>query len=132
VRAHSYEEELPGGQSQLGLHYAARTTMSMPTFVGLQLKSDISLGGGVELSAWIRAAWKRELKPERSVEAAFLAAPGFYFVSQGAPAPRDTGKANAGMKLQLARFVGVFAGYEGEYGNGLRAYTVSGGVKVGW
>ena len=36
------------------------------------------------------------------------------------------------MKLQLARFVGVFAGYEGEYGNGLRAYTVSGGVKVGW
>ena len=118
--------------SLLGLNYLARTTLSVPVFLGLQLGTQWDLGNNMQFSGWARAAWKHELRPERSTESSFIAAPGFNFVVQGAQPSRDALRASIGARLQLDQTVSIHSSLDGDFARKGRGYTGSAGIKVAW
>jgi len=130
--ADRYTERTESGPSLIGLTYERRATVSVPTFVGLQLKGETTFEWGWTLSAWARAAWKHEWRDERSVEAGFISAPGYTFVVSGSQPDKDALRASAGLKLQVDRNVSFFAGFSGDFASAGTGYIGTAGLKVAW
>jgi outer membrane autotransporter protein len=116
----------------IGLHYSARTITSLPTFLGLQFRTQTELGNDMKLTSWVRAAWKHEWETDRSTESSFLTAPGFNFVVDGAFPARDALRLSAGANLQLAHNLSVFAGFDGDFAGSGHGYAGSLGLQVKW
>jgi outer membrane autotransporter protein len=116
----------------IGLSYVGRNIVSLPSFLGVQFDGKTNLSDGVALNAWVRTAWKHEFDADRSTESAFIAAPGFDFVIEGAQPPRDALVANLGAKLKFGKNTSLFASFNGDFGAGSRGYTGTGGVSVSW
>ena len=122
-------QDLP---SAIGLTYDSRTIGSLPSYLGLQLESKAPLFNGMELGVWARGAWKHEFETDRSTESAFIAAPGFDFVVQGARPPRDAFVTTIGAKLSLSKNAALFGTFEGQFGSGASSVGGTGGLVVSW
>ena len=123
----SYTE---AGSNLMGLSYAGRTVVSLPTFLGLQFGSQVKLGRHTKLSGRIRGAWKHELEPDRSVDGSFIAAPGFNFVVQGAQLPIEVFRSSAAAILTFHEKVEVFAKFDGDFSRFSPVYAGWAGVRV--
>jgi uncharacterized protein with beta-barrel porin domain len=128
----AFTENNSGSPSVIGLSYVGRNIVSLPSFLGVQFDGKTNLSDGVALNAWVRTAWKHEFDADRSTESAFIAAPGFDFVIEGAQPPRDALVANLGAKLKFGKNTSLFASFNGDFGAGSRGYTGTGGVSVSW
>jgi len=69
----------------------------------------------MSMEGWLRAAWRHEFAPDRSIEASFIAAPGFNFAINGAAAVSDMAKIDAGGKISLTHNIEAFANFDGEF-----------------
>ncbi len=118
--------------SVIGLSYGARTTQSLPSYLGLQLETKASIGGEMNLDAWVRAAWKHEFDTGRSIESSFISAPGFDFTIQGARPPSDALVTSVGLKLKITNNAAIFGTFEGQFGSGANSYGGTGGLVVSW
>ena len=106
-----------GGPGSLGLRYNANYVTSAPASLGLRVDTSVEAGNGVVVTPSARLAWVHEFTPARTVDAAFLVAPGFGFTVNGAPAARDAARVDAGVSARFspqlilyANFVGLFSG----------------------
>ena len=128
-----YAETLAnGGASQIGLTQNGRFTGSLPTSLGLQIKTEPDLDGNRHLQAWARAAWRHEWLTERSTQSAFLAAPGFNFTVRGAQPASDTLRASLGARLMLDRSVSLFAILDGDFSSAGTGYSGQSGIRLEW
>ena len=128
-----YAETLAnGGASQTGLTQNGRFTGSLPTSLGLQIKTEADLDGNRHLQAWARAAWRHEWLTERSTQSAFLAAPGFNFTVRGAQPASDTLRASLGARLMLDRSVSLFAILDGDFSSAGTGYSGQSGIRLEW
>jgi uncharacterized protein with beta-barrel porin domain len=132
LRTSGFTENNQGLPSTIGLSYAARTTTSLPSFVGMQLEGKGDLPNTMGLDLWVRAAWKHESDPTRSTESAFIAAPGFDFAIQGAQPPRDAAVTSVGAKLKLTKNAAIFGTFEGQFGPGAYSIGGTGGITITW
>ena len=121
-----------GAPSVIGLAYQQHSVVTAPTFVGLQFSRSVDLGYGMSLYGWLRVAWRHELDPTRSIEAAFISAPGFNFLINGAPGVANMARIDTGVRLAVARNVSLFGVFQGDFGSGSRNVTGSGGLLVSW
>ena len=131
LHSNAFTETNQGLPSLIGLTYDARTIGSLPSYLGLQLESKAPLFG-MDLGLWVRGAWKHEFETDRSTESAFIAAPGFDFVVQGARPPRDAFVATLGAKLGLSKNAALFGSVQGQFGSGASSLGGSGGLVVSW
>jgi outer membrane autotransporter protein len=123
---------LGGGFGQLGLHFYERATQSLQGQVGAQLDSIVELGNGATLNPYIRAAYVREFKPDRSIKAEFLAAPGFSFIERGAMQERDSARLDAGVTLTTSQNVSLFAQGATTFADRTHTYQGMAGLHVRW
>lgn len=127
-----FTEASLGAPRTIGLNYLPRSVVTAPTFLGVQLGRTLDLGFGVSVDAWVKAAWKHELDPVRSIDAAFISAPGFDFINYGAAAVTDMARIDAGARLKVTRDVEVFGVFQGDLAPSVRSVAGSGGVRVVW
>jgi len=129
----SYSETRTFGTgSPLGLSYEQRDVWSLPMFVGAQLESKTQLSDDMFASATLRAAWVHEFAPQRSIVPSFLAAPGYNFIVDGARAPVDALRVNAGAKLAVSSGTALQVNLTGDVSRKSAEYAISAAIKRTW
>jgi outer membrane autotransporter protein len=121
-----------GAIDQLGLSYGARSVTSLPTFLGAQFDTRFALRNGMALSPYSRLSWVHEFKPDRTIDASFIALPAAAFTVDGPRAASDAARIDAGAKLAVARNAWVFASFDGEFSSRSQSYAGKAGAKVNW
>jgi uncharacterized protein with beta-barrel porin domain len=126
-----FTETNNGAPSVIGLAFASRNVSSVPAYLGVQLDSKQSFANGGSLYGWIRTAWVHEFLPHRTINPAFISAPGFGFVIEGAEAPTDLARISAGGKVGFNDSVSVSLDVRADL---YRTPSYSGwtGVHVAW
>ncbi len=115
-----------------GLSYAARTTSSLPAFLGAQFDTHAELPNGWIVSPYLRLSWVHEFEPNRDIAASFILLPGGEFSVDGPRAAADAARINAGVKLAVARNISLFASATGEFSDRSDLYAGKGGLKIYW
>jgi uncharacterized protein with beta-barrel porin domain len=115
----------------LGLTYQSQTTTSLPTFLGVQLDTRLTLKNLV-WSPFVRTAWVHEFRPDRSITGSLVSVPGTLFTVDGARAWSDALKVNAGSRLALNQYASLFASFDGEFADSGHSYAGRGGVRFAW
>ena len=128
----AFTETNHGTPSVIGLSYESRTTTSLPGYLGLRLEAKTDLANRMSLDVWARGAWKHEFDPTRSTQSAFISAPGFDFVLQGAEPPRNAFVTSIGAKLNLSKSAAIFGTFEGQFGPGATSVGGTGGIVFTW
>ena len=123
------EAGLGGAASELGLSYSERTINSLPSRLGVQVKTKTKLFNGRELTILVRAAWMHEFDNERSIESSFIAAPGFDFVIQGAKPPTDSLRTGIGLNLPLGERSSLYGNLDCDNSGGGHSYSGMGGLR---
>jgi len=131
--AHAYTETSTiagGGPGILGLSFAARTTTSLPTFLGMQVDTRTVFGDGSVLMPYARASWVHEFEPNRQVTAAFINIPTAAFTVDGARAASDAARIDAGVKYALDPTRSLFANLSGEWSNVGQSIAATAGFRL--
>jgi uncharacterized protein with beta-barrel porin domain len=115
----------------LGLTYQSQTTTSLPTFLGVQLDTRLTLYNMV-WSPFVRTAWVHEFRPDRSITGSLVSVPGTLFTVDGARAWSDALKVNAGSRLALNQYAALFASFDGEFADSGHSYAGRGGIRFSW
>ena len=121
-----------GAAGPLGLTYGSISVSSLPTFVGAQFDTRFAFSNGMALSPYARLSWVHEFRPNRAINAAFIALPGAAFAVDGPRAARDAARIDAGAKLAIRPNAWLFASFDGEFSNRSQSYAGKGGVRVAW
>ena len=79
----------------------------------------------------MRAEWVHEFLPHRTIDPAFISAPGFNFVIEGAQAPTDLARISLGGKVALDRNVSVTADVRADLYR-TPSYSARAGLRIGW
>ena len=116
----------------LGLTYASRAVSSLPTFLGVQLDTRVTLANGMMWSPYARVSWVHEFEPTREISASFITLPGASFTVDGPRAARDAGRIDVGSKLAVTRNAWLFGSFDGEFSDRSQMYAGKGGLKVTW
>jgi outer membrane autotransporter protein len=133
LRAHAYTESSTisgGGLGILGLTFAARTTTSLPTFLGMQVDTRMVFSNGSVLTPYARASWVHEFEPNRQVNAAFITIPAAAFTVDGARAASDAARIDAGAKYALDTTRSLFTNVSGEWSNVGYSISATAGFKL--
>jgi uncharacterized protein with beta-barrel porin domain len=127
----SFTETNNEGPSTIGLSFPSRTIPSIPAYIGAQIDDKQYIGGGYSVYSWMRAEWVHEFEPQRSIDPAFIAAPGFNFVIDGAPAAADLARIDTGVKLNVSQHVSFMVSFDTDLYQ-TPSYSGWGGFKVNW
>lgn len=114
-----------------GLDVAGRTARTEKSFVGLQFTGG-DAGEIGQVVPFARATWEHEFKAARLIDAGFSALPGSGFTVAAAEAPRNAARINTGLRLQVARNVGLFASFDGALSARSDSYGGNGGLRISW
>ena len=120
-----------GGAGVAGLHVNGQTTNSQKSFIGLQVDTKTVLSGWTA-TPYARVSWEHEFSPKRPESAYLLSIPSASFTVYGAPAAADVARVQAGIKADVARNVGLFASFDGEFSGRSDSYAGTGGVTIRW
>jgi hypothetical protein len=121
-----------GAPGVLGLTYAAQSTTSLPTSLGINLSSHFDFVNDMTLAPFARVAWVHEFETERQIMPSFNVAPGYSFVVSGASPASDLMRVNAGFDLKVNRSASIFAAVNGDFASNTHSYGVTGGYRVEW
>jgi uncharacterized protein YhjY with autotransporter beta-barrel domain len=131
LRTAAHIETNEAGASLLGLSFGSRDVWSAPAFAGLQVRTESALSRIISVSFFGRATWIRELTPQRTLEAAFISAPGTSFVVRGAEPSSDARRALLGVQVAVG-LVGVFVEGNADFLRGGAIYSGAAGLRVRW
>jgi outer membrane autotransporter protein len=84
------------------------------------------------LSPYARVSWVHEFKPDRAINASFIALPAAAFTVDGPRAASDAAHFDAGAKLGVTQNAWLFASFEGEFSSRSQSYAGKGGAKIAW
>jgi autotransporter-associated beta strand protein len=121
-----------GAADPLGLSFGSRSVTSLPTFLGAQFDTRFAVWNRMMLSPYVRVSWVHEFKPDRAINASFIALPAAAFTVDGPRAASDAARIDAGVKLALAPNAWLFASFDGEFSNRSQSYAGKGGAKITW
>ena len=121
-----------GAPGPLGLTYGSISASSLPTFVGAQFDTRFAFANGMALSPYARVSWVHEFKPNRAVNAVFIALPGAAFTVDGPRAASDAVRIDAGAKLAIRPNAWLFASFDGEFSSRSQSYAGKGGARIAW
>lgn len=120
------------GGGILGLSYGSQSVTSVVSSLGLQYDTQMDLANGQRLTPFTRVAWAHEFNPDRGVDSVLLASPEVSFSSSGVFVARDAALVDAGFQLDLTQHTGLFAYFNGAFGDNSQSYGGNGGVKITW
>jgi outer membrane autotransporter protein len=123
------ETQQPGAGNTIGLSYPGHIATSLPTQLGVQLKTETKLAHGKVLSAFVRTSWQHEFDNTRSIQSSFIAANGFDFTIQGARPPVDSARTGAGVNLSVNRDCSLFVNFDADNSGTGHSYAGTGGLK---
>ena len=123
---------LAGAPGALGLTYSAQTVSSLPTFLGAQFDTRVTLQNGTAWLPYARLSWVHEFEPTRDINAGFITLPVTNFTVFGPSAARDAARVDLGSKLVLKPNAALFASFDGEFSDRSQMYAGKGGLKVTW
>ena len=121
-----------GAADPLGLTFGSISVSSLPTFVGAQFDTRFAFGNGMALSPYARVSWVHEFKPNRAINASFIALPGAAFTVDGPRAASDAARIDAGAKLAITPNAWLFASFDGEFSNRSQSYAGKAGARIAW
>jgi outer membrane autotransporter protein len=121
-----------GAPDPLGLSFGSRSVISLPTFLGAQFDTRFVFRNGMALSPYARVSWVHEFKPDRTINASFVALPAAAFTVDGPRAARDAARIDAGTKLAVRPNAWLFASFDGEFSSRSQSYAGKGGARVTW
>ena len=116
----------------LGLSFGSRSITSLPTFLGAQFDTHFAVRNGMVLSPYARLSWVHEFKPDRAINASFIALPVAAFTVDGPRAARDAARIEAGGKLTISPNAWLFATFDGEFSDRSQSYAGKGGARFVW
>ena len=76
-------------------------------------------------------SWVHEFKPDRAIDASFIALPAAFTVD-GPRAASDAARIDAGAKLAINPNAWVFASFDGEFSRRSQSYAGKAGAKMSW
>lgn len=126
------ETKVDRSASQLGLSYTSHN-ISNPISIGttFDYKSTIS-DGGETLRGWLRLALEHEYNPENTVNATFVSAPGYSFITKGAQTERNSQSMETGIMLQIKPNVSVFGNFNANLSSFTHNNKSSVGLNIQW
>jgi outer membrane autotransporter protein len=77
-------------------------------------------------------SWVHEFKPDRAINASFIALPAAAFTVDGPRAAGDAARLDAGAKFAIAPNAWLFASFDGEFSSRSQSYAGKGGARVTW
>jgi len=78
-------------------------------------------------------AWQHEfLDSAEEITAAFVGQPGSAFTAVGSDFGADAALIGAGLTLEMANGIELFADYNGRFASGYNANAVTGGLRFSW
>ena len=116
----------------LGLSFGSRSITSLPTFLGAQFDTHFAVRNGMVLSPYARLSWVHEFKPDRAINASFIALPVAAFTVDGPRAARDAARIEAGGKFTISPNAWLFATFDGEFSDRSQSYAGKGGARFVW
>jgi uncharacterized protein with beta-barrel porin domain len=123
---------LAGAPGVLGLTYQPVTTTSLPTFLGVQFDTAMTLPNGMAWSPFARVSWVHEFDPARNITASLSSLTGSTFTVDGARAASDSAKVDLGSQLAVTRNVSLIASFNGEFSGREQIYSGTGAIRVSW
>jgi uncharacterized protein YhjY with autotransporter beta-barrel domain len=129
LRTDGFTEESDG---ILGLTFGSNSVTSTISSLGVQFDTRIGLANGQLLTPFARVAWAHEFNPDRGVDSNLTLSPAAAFSTEGVFAASDVAKIDAGVKLDITENTGLFAYFNGEFGDNSQSYAGNGGIKVSW
>ena len=134
LQSDHYVETLGGAGAAglLGLAYAAQTTLSGMTSLGLKLDGQLVLGNGVVVTPSASLAWVHDLSPARAVKGSLAVLPGAEFRVEGAQPAANTVQAKLGVQTRVSKYIALFAAMEGEFSAKYRGVSGRGGAIISW
>ena len=127
----AFTETNSGLPSTIGLAFPARTIPSVPAYIGAQVDSKRYFDNGYSLFGWMRAEWVHEFEPHRTIDPAFIVAPGFNFVIEGARAATDMARISMGGKLTVSEHASLTANVNADLYR-TPSYSAMGGFRFVW
>jgi outer membrane autotransporter protein len=121
-----------GAPGVLGVTYGSRVTPSLPSFLGAQFDTRVTLANGTVWSPYVRVSWVHEFEPTRDITASFLSVPGASFTVDGPRAASDALRISVGSKLAIASNASLFASFDGEFSDRGSMVAGKGGAKIVW
>jgi uncharacterized protein YhjY with autotransporter beta-barrel domain len=133
-RAYSENSQLlSGGPGILGLSYDAKSMLSLPASLGLQLDSRFAFANGMVASPFARVAWVHEFETSRTVTPSFIVAPGYSFTTLTTPAVSDLLRVKFGGNLQIASQASLYVVATSDFASKIsQFYQINGGFRVAW
>ena len=121
-----------GAVGLLGMNYAAQSTVSATSTLGLKFDGEFSLGNGMIVTPSASLGWVREYAPARATRAALVALPDASFNLAGAQPASNTLQVKLETHARVSKHVALFTALEGEFSSKSRNITGRGGMVVGW
>jgi autotransporter-associated beta strand protein len=121
-----------GAPGVLALVYQSKNIVSVPTFVGAQFDTRVTVSDRMVWSPYARLSWVHEFDPTRNITATFATLPLATFTVDGARPARDAGRVDVGSKLSIAKNTWLFSSFVGEFSNISQMYAGKGGLRISW
>jgi outer membrane autotransporter protein len=88
----------------LAMRYDAKKVTQFRSSLGFEVAGNYEMGSGMAFLPSIKASWVHTFDPERSLTAAFAAAPDFSFENAGMPAVANMARVEARASIRSNRF----------------------------
>lgn len=128
-RFNGFTEESDG---ILGLTFGDQSVTSVVSTLGVQFDTQMVLANGQRLTPFTRVAWAHEFNPDRGVSSVLTMSPEVSFSPEGAFVARDAALVDVGFQLDVTEHTGLFAYFNGAFGDSSQSYGGNGGVKISW
>ncbi len=131
----NFSQTLYGGNSAAGglaLTFGRTEQTSVPLTLGGRVGTSFVLGGDRVLNVSAELGWVHDFNPDRSVSAAFVAAPNVPFRILGVGASRDAAQVGLDAKLSLTPKVALIGNFTGRFSGVETAVGGFGGLQVTW
>ena len=131
-RMPAYSEVAASGATTFALAYAARTTTTLRTELGMWLDKSYRIDPSNYLTLFGRAAWAHDTFSDPSVVASFQALPGTSFTEFGATPVHESLLLTAGSAWSMRSGWALMAKLDGEFARGSRTYIGTARVRYAW
>lgn len=123
------ETDVTGGG--FGLSYASMQASDVRSELGLRLDAPTMLAG-MPLIVRGRVAYAHDTVANPALSATFQALPGFSFIVNGVPIPKDSALTSVGAELFVTSKWSLLAKFDGEFAQGAQSYSGSGTLRYLW
>ena len=116
----------------LGLTFGSTSVTSVVSSLGLQFDTRVALDNGQRLSPFARVAWEHEFNPDRGVNSSLIVSPAAAFAPNAPFVATDAARIVTGAVLDITEHTGLFAYFDGEFGDNSQSYAGNGGIRIMW